>query len=488
MKKIITVMLVAISVLLLGNVFYTNHKVVNTKKDVREVEQVQPVGIYNGYMWISKYDEEGNELPNVRFELKSRNEQLSVSSVYDYYGYYINETLRGENYFSDVYNNLTNEQKALVESIHTIDDLDNMPEDSVQCSSYDRFTQYEFADSFSVPAVGAGENIPEVGYCYVEFPTYLTLEEVRAPSGYAKDKVLIPGVITIGFHQVGYEEVSVSEEVSIPPVGAQELTNKLEMMGAMLYSGNPYYMIRYGDVDRNSLLGIDIDSAARIWSRNYSETECIRQERKSKLPENKIANIFASQGQAAAPSMASRVFRDTDSASICLVNHRGDVSLEATSTVNNVESITTSVNQQLEYKVVVKNTGEVDALDNKIRSTIPEGFVYVDGTASLGGVYNNGAIEWEVDRINKGENLELTFKAYAPKGVNVGQDYIGTTSVDSFDSNKKVEANKTMVRLSLQNPKTGVPMYIFVLILMVAFAVSLVTVQQYLNGKKQGQQ
>ena len=164
---------------------------------------------------------------------------------------------------------------------------------------------------------------------------------------------------------------------------------------------------------------------------------------------------------------------------MCLVvmtfkrNEKGTINLEINTTVNDKNAITTTSNNKIQYKVNVKNTGTVDAVDTLVVSKLPEGFQYVENTASNGGIYNasDNTITWDIARLRVANDTTLTYEAYIPNGVSGLNSYIGEAYAESFGMNQRVESNKTVVNLLL-NPKTSAPVYGIVITLLIAWGVA----------------
>ena len=170
-----------------------------------------------------------------------------------------------------------------------------------------------------------------------------------------------------------------------------------------------------------------------------------------------------------------------------LFNEKGEVNLAINTTVNDKNSITTTTNNTLKYKVNVKNTGTVDAIDNIIISKLPEGFTYVENSASNGGVYNStdNTVTWNVARLRISDNIDLTYEAYAPEGASSLKSYIGEAYAQAFGMNNRIESNKTTVNLML-NPKTSAPIYGIIITLLIAWGVAgyLFLYKKYFAKKK----
>ena len=143
-----------------------------------------------------------------------------------------------------------------------------------------------------------------------------------------------------------------------------------------------------------------------------------------------------------------------------IVNKKGTVNLNISSTVNEKESISTTSNSNLQYKINIKNNGNVVSYDNVITTTLPNGFKYVDGSATNGGYFNESTntITWTLARIDDNSNVVLKYEAYAPNGLSGLKEYVSDASISSLNAPNKVDSNKTTVRL-MMNPKTSAPLY-----------------------------
>ena len=496
MKKHTIIFITLILVFVFGGFFYENKNVSISKKAVQVGVGSQNVGLFVVQKDIYKTGEDNSPLPGVRFSLSTNNNTFeSTSQIFSYDSnnqyYYFDEVEGGPEYYQDAYNTMSQTQKDYVNSITSYQDiLDFYPNSQPICSFYDLLDElYRNSnnDGFLQQEATVSDTVSR--YCVIYLPTYLTLEETKVPTGYVKEKYLVPGTIVAEYYVdlpeslVPLNETSPNSEVipALNDVNPKDVS--VDLAGIGVYAPQSDYYIPYGNADRNELTGLDIEKANGIWQRKR-EKECLRpatlfSKHKGTYPDgnpyvteiDNLLNNFYGNGL-----------------EMCIENYKGTVSLEANAFVNNVESLTTSINQTLDYKVVVKNKGTVDAIDNVVRSTIPEGFVYVEGSASDNGVYKNGYVEWNIERLEEGSNKEFTYKAYAPNGINQGAEYVGNASVETFGLDEKVESNKTMVKLSFQNPYTATPVKI-ILLAIIATAVGVIySVKHNQNNKQQTQE
>ena len=443
-KKYLLGIIFMIGILLLGSNFYHENKVVTQKKNVKADYYEEVHGGYyvsNGFT-IAKEDEQGNPM-DVTMRLVSPKEDVyyplrqevlrSIDS--EYYTDYTETELTA----SEISTFLTNEQKNALAAIHKLGDLETvLGHDHFYCAEGDIVENN--GDTYYYPAV-----------CYITLPTVYRVEELEVPEGYSKKKVYVPGKIdiTYDFPNLGYDSPLTPDA-------------EIRMVGMRLSPMTNGYMMEYGKVEKEDLIGLNPVTVARLWKQygieEICQAEVLEQSPVDRIPAQKIGNDegmdFYNRGNGC-PST--------------LVNEKGEVKLDVTLSVDDKVTVTSDIDQKLEFKVSVRNIGSLDAYDNTVRAKLPEGFKYVEGSASDGGTYQDGMVTWKVDLLEEGNNINLTYKAYAPKGINVNDSFIGEAVVvnDSIEGSY-VEANKTYVKLSLNNPKTYAPVGIIVIVLVLS--------------------
>ena len=423
-----------LSILVLGIISLFSYQTKNIKIDKKEVK-TDFSHMYSGvylYTTIDKTDENNNPLSKVRFIMKAYNDVFEYDAMEeqsnDYYNYFFDVE---DNRVSPIalYNMLSPVQKNKVEQITTLRDIiNNFDKENYNCDS-----------RRSVE-----------GVCQIFLPTAFIIEEIKVPTGYVKDKKIIPGVITLRYSVSNLEVESEAIDTTIYTENSLSSSATLTEIEVRDYScsGESY---DYGEIDIEDLTGFE---GLPIYRSENLE------------PEKAIASIKEQKYVQCQP--------------IKWKNQKGEVNLSATAFVNDVESFTTKPNQNIDYKIVVENTGSVDAIDNIIKAEVPEGFIYVTGSANFKGQYKDGYIEWNVSRISKGQNIELTYKLFAPKEVTPGIDYTSKAIVENFAMERGVESNKTMVRLALNNPVTISPIALVVAILCISIGVFIITYRSYL--------
>lgn len=447
-KRFLFGIIFMIGLLLFGNSFYHENKVITQKKDVKEdYYEGETPGFYtNNFFQLYKTDEQGVPM-DVTMRLVSPNEDIKFplsnhsQAVLATAGSYHTDYEDFELSANEIREFFSNEQIEALESIHSANDLESvLGTDNYNC--YDAEVVHNGNDNYYYPAE-----------CYTMFPTVYRVEETEVPDGYSKKKIYVPGVIEINFR---FPEIEYNG--AITPDARIEIS-RIEVNPLM----NGYF-IEYGQVEKEELQGIDPSQTLRLWKR-YGEKQ---------LCEN-VSEVLQGPNQATIARQTKengseiKAFYRNNNCPIELVNEKGELKLDISLSVNDKVTVTSDIEQELEFKVAVKNIGTLDAYDNTVRAKLPEGFKYVEGSASDDGTYQDGFITWTVDMLKEGNNVNLTYKAYAPKGININDNFIGEAFVmnDSIEGNY-VEANKTYVKLSLNNPKTYNTIGIIVLVLLLS--------------------
>ncbi len=478
--KFIFIFGIIIGLLFIGGNVLKGNVISSDKKEVSLDTGYDKYGEVALRLNFYKYDNNKNFLAGTKFMLSSYN---NVYKLYPSEEYFTNDDViitggrvySGENVFDNAYSMLSEKQKQIASSITTTNDFNNINNGD-----------YLFCRPIYNDIPRGGELKREEGiYCDVPLPTVFTLEETKAPSGYAKTKVLVPGIIHLEYFVKGYQAPKVKSGQDIY-YRVEDYFNgeeyDVELLGIFAYNFNAY--IDYGDVDVNVLLGTDIEEAYNLMYENAQGTECLQNVKSNYKSLNQIQSI-----QSALPggSLGLTDYRDFDFCYFSLFNEKGNVNLEVSTSVNDKNSITTTTNNSLKYKVLVKNTGSVDAIDSLVVSKLPEGFNYVEGSASNGGVYNStdNTITWNVARLRVANEVELSYEAFAPEGASSLKSYIGEAYAQAFGMNNRIESNKTTVNLML-NPKTSAPIYGIIITLLIAWGVAgyLFLYKKYFMKKK----
>lgn len=477
--KITFIIGIIVGLLFIGGNVLKGNVISSDKKDVSVDGSYEKFGDVELGINFYKYDSNKNFLAGTKFKLSSYNNAYKLYPSEEYYdndevmitGY---RSYYGEEIFDGAYSLLSDQQKQFASSITTTDDFNSINSQFVNC--YYRSNNFELLNPY-------GPSKRQEGYyCSVPLPTVFTLEETKAPSGYAKTKVLVPGIVNLQYFVEGYSQPTrrQTEEVQYRASDFDQPYD-VELVGIYAYNLNAY--IEYGDVDTNILLGTNMDEAIDAIYENAQGTECGAVKSTFKAVEQSTAAQEAIPGNLVILNNP-RIF---NYCYFSLFNEKGEVNLAINTTVNDKNSITTTTNNTLKYKVNVKNTGTVDAIDNTIISKLPEGFAYVENSASNGGVYNSteNTVTWNVARLRISDNIDLTYEAYAPEGASSLKSYIGEAYAQAFGMNNRIESNKTTVNLML-NPKTSAPIYGIIITLLIAWGVAgyLFLYKKYFAKKK----
>lgn len=143
------------------------------------------------------------------------------------------------------------------------------------------------------------------------------------------------------------------------------------------------------------------------------------------------------------------------------IDQKGTVKLNISYTVNGLTKYNVSNNNNLKYKITVKNTGNAPSGDNVITTIVPQEIIVDESSISHSGIYNknNNTITWKIDRIEIEEELTVFYKATAPSGLR-GKELISNSAVTSQQMSSKVYSNNVIVTFDkiveiINNPNTG---------------------------------
>ncbi len=402
---------------------------------------------------VFKTDENDNPLENVRFKLSGYNNAFSTySSAVDSGVYEFNYSQSSENTFTKILNSMSDEQRTFINTIKTTQDLEKFNVggyQNVHCNLKNS-TNNKVA-------------------CTAGIPTVLTIEEVKAPTGYSKTKVLVPGTILLAY-SVDYDGPALEANINVLNYINNNGTYNVNLMESIILANDGIFM-EYGAVDIKDLVGTDYEAIRDIWY-SHTDSECIG--RKVNFDTGRKAVSFETVEVAMDSPSDPDKFLVNDPCEIVIRNVKGSPKLSINTTVNEKESINTTANSKLKYRVTVNNNGTVESLDNKIISKLPEGFVYVDGSATNGGVYdkNTNTITWVIYRINENESTTVSYEAYAPNGLSNLKSYVSEATIEAYGVENRIESNKATVRL-MANPKTSAPLYGIGITLVIVWIVSL---------------
>ncbi len=402
-------------------------------------------GGVSGYIDFYNIDKNGSSIHNSKFKLTTWDGRytFNISELDD--GYYAYNEDGVDLTLDEAWDLLSPSQKA------KLNDLD----------TYGEFVNTFGADNTDCYRTGG------YTHCYTYMGTYYTLEQTQVTGDYTKEKYIVPGVINFEYmiDEPGYYD------------DGNPIPNSTSLAIASIYYyptiGPSGVLLKYGDYDE-LFDTVDYRDYDNIINSNiaYTINECIHRE----------PNLGSIAGSTPTPNLDNLKKKVGPSQEVyapfyyecypVVVNKKGEVNLSINTTVNEKESISTTSNSKLTYRVNIKNNG-ITTYDNTIISKLPPEFVYVDGTASNGGVYNPSShtITWTLDRIDEGDSITFTYEAYAPSGLSNLKSYISEATIETPTAQNKVISNKTTVRL-MANPKTDAPLYGIGITLLIVWGVS----------------
>ena len=406
-KKIGIISALAIFIYIINGFSIT--KIDTSNKLFYEENNVSISSNINFRTYVIDFGESKQYLSGVRYKMSTYNEVYSAYSNenVDKQEYYVELNNTEEN--SDIFNIFSKEQKELLDQLKTTRDFEKVNNGNyIQC------------DSSYMDIIGV--------YCSIKLPTILYLEETRVPSGYTKNKVMMPGVITLIYQAIGVpQDINTLLDTQTSNHYKTYFKNNeytVELKEIKLTNTLGYYM-EFGKVDRNKLVGVNLEESWNYWK----------------------------QFAVSSTSIYETPYQNGNQY-LYLQSVKKNINLEIENLVNNKSSYTTTKNSNIEYKVTLKNVGNLDAVDSIVTSKLPKGFQYIEGTASNGGEFKDGEVKWRIDKLNSGDNIILTYNAYAPNEVDASKEYVGEANVSNFALQQDVIAKTTTTKLSIMNPKT----------------------------------
>lgn len=262
-------------------------------------------------------------------------------------------------------------------------------------------------------------------YCDIYEYIPFTIEEIKSPSGYMKEKAYLigRGQIYVSFNNnnfINYASIYIDVD-SLSYINYDSIENPENLQKDL--NGENYYAL---DI-RHNCPPLKIDE--------------------NQFNENKIelSSILVS-----------------GNCPFDIVDKKGTIELSVENYVNKKQNVLTTSNKKLSYSIVVKNSGTAPSTDNIIISNIPKGLEYVEESASHSGEYNkeDHKVQWNIEELDAEETLELTYEAIIPKDANPKLEYIGTTSINSREVSTEIKSKETVVNLEkttqpIQNPQTS---------------------------------
>lgn len=147
-----------------------------------------------------------------------------------------------------------------------------------------------------------------------------------------------------------------------------------------------------------------------------------------------------------------------------IVDKLGEVDLSISSTIDEKLSVTTSSGKTLSYRLLARNKGTIPSNGNIIKTTLPNGLNYVDGSASDNGTYDkdSNTITWNLDTLDPNEEKVLTFRVLS---TNTNSKYIVKANIQNEDMNEAIKSNdvEIIIKTNIDNPNTGDNILVYVI-------------------------
>ncbi|MBR4177921.1 MAG: DUF11 domain-containing protein [Bacilli bacterium] len=310
------------------------------------------------------------------------------------------------------------------------------------CSDATPVPQSSTKDYKKAFMLSEGYNGEAIGFCQgidITIPVLMILEETKAPQGLKKEKAIVEYEYHISY---GFSYSGVL--VNIAPVN---------------YKPIRLYKYKY-DMDYSNML--DLGRRLTLMTNEeelFFKNDCgsyfapLTNPLRAPNPINSIKKYNVTKLEGEGEGAEEPVCMGYP----VIIDHENGAMLTISSYVNNGGSTKAIKGSKINYKVIVTNEGSRESTNNVITSIIPEGFKYVEGSASDNGVYleSANAVRWNVDVIDVESTKELTYKVSVTEDVDLDKAYISTATVMN-DASDEIVSNETRVTLeSIENPKTG---------------------------------
>ena len=393
MKKNISI--ITMLIILIFTIVFSSYKsdvIITSKKTVKEAINYIDTDID---IVIKKTDELGNPLSGIIFKLKDFNNvyemiipESNTPGIYEYY-----ENTYDRYSFKDIVSLLPEQKQNIINKFKTKEDIEKSNLYNECLSDYCRIV----------------EIVP------------LVVEEVKAPSGYIKEKKIILGFAELYYY---FED------------------NQIVDKGSIVNVSTKYYFDYKQLINVETIIQDIIDGKYN----DIIKSDC-------QNPINERIIDYNSNNQ-------SVQFSQIIKCGMNIINKKGTIDLSVENYVNKTSNILTNKNQKIDYSIIVKNSGTASSTENTIVSEVPKGLEYVEDSASPDGEYNEKEhqVEWKIEEIEAEETLELTYEAIVPKDADPNIEYIGTTSINSREVPEDIKSEETIVKIEktpITNPKTN---------------------------------
>ena len=168
-----------------------------------------------------------------------------------------------------------------------------------------------------------------------------------------------------------------------------------------------------------------------------------------------------------------------------IIDKKGAPSLKISTYVDGKQRLNTKKDTTAIISVKLENNGTAGSYNNKIVSRVPKNLVYVDDKEiNKYGVYNreDGTVTWNLEYLDSLDAAMFSYKVSIPATADISMLYTSTATVESMDTSTPIVSDAAEIDLAdVVNPKTGDTraLYIFTSLIIA------VTILLYVVNQKQ---
>ena len=454
------------------------------------------------YSYFIKQDEDGNLVPDAKFEQRSLNGNVVIELepffVDDMQALPIDNSSVPNTlvsppgrykYIAGIYdkdmilNLLTSEQKEILNNIKTYNDFlrykealnknyyeymcDGKEEAINTLKNNKGIFAYEDSGvaeaSKSIPNVSLGDD-GELGQVFPKYIGYtiitnMIIEEVKMPVGLQKSYIVVPMEVRLRY--------VISEDGTL--VFDEDYCYAKQYMNLLKYDSS----INYNKIEEviNKMDNTYVYETTCDYTKNitYFAYTC------NIGPGDFILNQSPSTNYACPYGGAT------------IIDKKGAPSLKISTYVDGKQKLSTKKDTTAVISVKLENNGTAGSYNNKIVSRVPKNLVYVDDKEiNKYGVYNreDGTVTWNLEYLDSLDAAMFSYRVSIPSTADISVVYTSTATVESMDTSTPIVSDAAEIDLAdVVNPKTGDTraLYIFTS-LIIAITVLLVVNKKTIMG------
>ena len=409
------------------------------------------IGVYKDK--IMKVDGEGNLLSGAQFILHDPKNKVSIMyeeqspGIHELSMYYSRCLYTPLSYSTDdkpvlkkLSNSMTSNSAGEMLSQVVISQFDNI----YYIEDWDRAVKDYTPGSYEETTNSNGNTTRKT---HILFPMFI--DEVETPQGYAPAKrkvVLLSGVVEISYYSYGY------------------IYNKVFKYTNDVYYYNQTYYEYDKDYNYNKMYSLNNDDWI-VFQEKYTNDDFIED-----CHDENICLFTGDIYYDNEYTPSSCGFEYVCDKTHKIVNVEGNVVLELTNSINDNDSIAATRGDTVQYKSVIKNTGNIASYNILVKTIVPEELEYIKNSANFGGVYDpdTRTVTWDISKLDAGNEAELKYKATVATDVaDLGSIQLRSVAtsdeypneIDSGEVTIEVQKKSTAFVENatevIKNPKTG---------------------------------